>query len=83
MVFLILVPVGNIQKPVAIPKTPQFKSSDTTLQANRIIASVKLRNMSTSKVFTTDTGVVIPALEVNVRNKILNMAHEHGLTHSL
>ncbi|CAG7837534.1 unnamed protein product [Allacma fusca] len=76
-------PAGNLQKPVAVTKIPHFKSSDTTLQANRTVDSVKLRNSEPAKVFNTDTGVVIPAIDVNVRNRILNMAHEFGLTHQV
>lgn len=44
--------------------------------------SITLKDSVTStKVFVTDTGVVIPAVDLPTRSKILNLAHEVGLTH--
>ncbi|ODM97889.1 Enhancer of mRNA-decapping protein 3 [Orchesella cincta] len=70
-------------KPTKVTKNPHFCSSDTTYLADRAVESIKLKETVTSvKQFVTDTGVVIPSVDLSTRSKILNLAHEAGLTHS-
>lgn len=70
-------------KPTKVTKTPQFCATDTTYLADRIVESIMVRDAVTSiKQFVTDTGVAIPSVDLPTRSKILNLAHEAGLTHS-
>lgn len=77
-----VVPVTS-SKPTLAVKKINCCSTDTTYKADRVVESVTVKETVTSvKQFVTDTGVVIPSVDLPTRSKILNLAHEAGLTHS-
>lgn len=76
------VPV-TCSKPVKVVKNPQFCATDTTYLADRAVASITVGDTVISlKQFVTNTGIIIPSVDLPTRSKILNMAHAVGLTHS-
>lgn len=82
----IIVPVNIPPKkttaaPVVNQNGPKFGKADTTYYAERHVSSIKLLCEKPDKVFVTDTGIVVPAVSLPVRSKILNLAHNYGLTH--
>lgn len=82
MLKSILVPVTG-GKPTRVVKNPKFSATDTTYKADRVVESVKVReSVHSAKQFVTDTGVVIPSVDLPTRSKILNLAHQVGMTHS-
>ncbi len=60
-------------------KDPKFTSHDTTHSSERVVSSTQIRN--STKSFYTDTGIVVPVVDLSTRSRILNLGHDVGLGH--